>query len=342
MLYLKSYTEDEATVHDTDDNTDETISISRLEDIVFNKGIKVNGVLHNYDGTLYLNSEYSACNKKFSDDYFRLLVWNLVGDDYSFIEPYISMRSPMRIKHNVCGHEYSVTPTKFFSGNRCTNCSSKTYWNIDSLREKVKELGLEVLSDKYYSNRTKLKFRHIICGQEFIAEPRAILNNNLICPFCSRLGNRSFPEYILFTHISKYIECIASYRPDWLILNSGYIGELDIFIPSKNIGIEFDGEFHKDSNLVVKDRYKDLVVSQNNVSLYRIRVAALRDIPLYNSVCFVCENTFNLKTGYNIEAFTNAVNLLCDELDIPHLYLDENNINTMLINYREEISNYER
>ena len=59
------------------------------------------------------------------------------------------------------------------------------------------------------------------------------------CPVCNSEQNTSFPEYALVFYLKKYgLEVIHSYK------EKGY--ELDIYIPSKKVAIEYDGYYwHK-------------------------------------------------------------------------------------------------
>ena len=65
-------------------------------------------------------------------------------------------------------------------------------------------------------------------------------NKGCGCPVCNSERRTSFPEYALVYYLEKYgLDIIHSYN------ERGY--ELDIYIPSKNIAIEYDGYFwHKD------------------------------------------------------------------------------------------------
>jgi hypothetical protein len=69
----------------------------------------------------------------------------------------------------------------------------------------------------------------------------------------------------VFYHIKQYFpDAINSYYPSWL---NGK--EIDIFIPSINVGIEYDGHvWHKDTK---KDLAKSKLCRPNLTSLIRLR-----------------------------------------------------------------------
>lgn len=47
----------------------------------------------------------------------------LVGDEYTPLGIYVSEKVKIKMKHNTCGHEFSIKPVDFLKGKRCPNCS---------------------------------------------------------------------------------------------------------------------------------------------------------------------------------------------------------------------------
>ena len=85
------------------------------------------------------------------------------------------------------------------------------------------------------------------------------------CPICAKETQSSYPEKALYFYIKKIF-------PDAV---SGYKGkemkslELDIFIPSYKVAVEYDGErWHKDPQ---KDNNKDLLCKDVGIKLIRVR-----------------------------------------------------------------------
>ncbi len=83
------------------------------------------------------------------------------------------------------------------------------------------------------------------------------------CPICTSERNTSFPEYAIMYYLLKYdLDVIHSYR------EKGY--ELDIYIPSRKIAIEYDGGlWHK--NRTKNDLEKNFKCKKDGIKLYRIR-----------------------------------------------------------------------
>ena len=85
------------------------------------------------------------------------------------------------------------------------------------------------------------------------------------CPTCSKEMSISFPEKAVVYYISKIEKnIIESFKPAFL---NG--GEIDIYLPNKNIGIEYDGSaWHKNK---LRDIKKNNMCIDNNIKLIRIR-----------------------------------------------------------------------
>lgn len=95
----------------------------------------------------------------------------------------------------------------------------------------------------------------------------ATINNRVKrgCPRCSNVLQVSFPEKAIAFYLRIAGFAIEeNYRPKWLGKK-----ELDIYIPSLRVGIEYDGEiWHKSGR---GDINKDLLCFANGVGLIRIR-----------------------------------------------------------------------
>ena len=88
-------------------------------------------------------------------------------------------------------------------------------------------------------------------------------NNGRGCPICNAERNTSLPEYAILYYLKKHgLEVIHSYR------EMGY--ELDIYIPSKKVAIEYDGYlWHKNKAKI--DLKKNQKCKEDGIKLYRIR-----------------------------------------------------------------------
>lgn len=104
-------------------------------------------------------------------------------------------------------------------------------------------------------------------GHEYQAKAcgRSVLHNG--CAKCKAGNQTSFPEQAIFYYIKQiFPDAINRYRD---IFDNGM--ELDIFIPSKNIAIEYDGSFyHKKDRSLKREKIKYNICRQHQIKLIRI------------------------------------------------------------------------
>ena len=173
------------------------------------------------------------------------------------------------------GHEWQATIDSRNNGHGCPYCSGRCVvkgendlqtvnptlakeWNC----EKNGGLKLEQIT----ANSNKKVWWKCNKGHEWQATI-ANRNNGRGCPVCNSERQTSFPEFALEYYLEKHgLEVIHSYK------EQGY--ELDIYIPSKKIAIEYDGYYwHK--NKMKKDLEKNKKCEKDGIKLYRIREGLL-------------------------------------------------------------------
>ena len=107
-----------------------------------------------------------------------------------------------------------------------------------------------------------------ICGFEWKAEISS-RNKGRGCPRCANATSSSFPEQTLYYYLSNTFESVENRNKDFGI-------ELDIYIPSEKVAIEYDGYYwHKDK--MEDDNEKDALCLENGVKLIRIREKGLKN-----------------------------------------------------------------
>lgn len=110
---------------------------------------------------------------------------------------------------------------------------------------------------------------------------RAYSNHN--CPECNKERNTSFPEQAIFYYLRKtFPDAINRYNPERNV-------EVDIYIPSKKIAVEYDGEYYHQSE---KKRKMD---SRKNIRLHELGITLIRviegngDIPKGTEYSIICK-----------------------------------------------------
>jgi hypothetical protein len=88
------------------------------------KHMKCNNV---YDVTPMGFLKGRRCSKckggvKKSHEEFISDFYNLVGDEYAILGIYKNNNTKITVRHNICNHQYDVTPGNFMNGRRCPQC----------------------------------------------------------------------------------------------------------------------------------------------------------------------------------------------------------------------------
>ena len=66
----------------------------------------------------------SISHLKKSEDMFKKQIWNLTGDEYSLVGPYVDKDTKVKIRHNKCGRVFERLPRHFLDdGQRCPDCT---------------------------------------------------------------------------------------------------------------------------------------------------------------------------------------------------------------------------
>ena len=88
------------------------------------------------------------------------------------------------------------------------------------------------------------------------------------CPICNKRKKSSFPEQAIYYYVkSVFPDAINGYKDENVL---GKRMELDIFIPSVNFGIEYDGRIFHSKQSHEKDNRKYELCHNHNIKLIRI------------------------------------------------------------------------
>ena len=126
-----------------------------------------------------------AGNMRKTTRQFSQEVYNLVGDEYSVLGEYVGSNIKILMKHNKCGNEYEVSPSAFLQGARCPQCKGgvrKTPKQFERDFYSVAQDNYKLLS-VYKNSHTKVKVKHLSCGNVYMVNPTAFLRGER-CPRC--------------------------------------------------------------------------------------------------------------------------------------------------------------
>lgn len=177
-----------------------------------------------------------------------------------------------------CGTLFKRQPHQFLKNgsNGCPNCwirkraiaRKNTAVKKNNFKDNFPNIAKEwsnknsvSSSDVSYNSNKKYWWKCMRCGYEWEA---SIANRvrGTGCPKCKSIFHTSFPEQAIFYYIKKEFKDAVN--------GDKHLGvELDVFVPSINTAIEYDGKvWHRN---YAKDEKKNLICQDKQIVLYRVR-----------------------------------------------------------------------
>ena len=196
------------------------------------------------------------------------------------------------------GHEWEATIKNRVNGSNCPYCAGKrAFPGENDLLTKHPRLAEEWHKERNtipspigiscYSNQKVWWLG--ICGHEWLDTPsHRVMGRG--CPVCNHQNRSSFPEQSIYYYISKqYPDAVSGYTeifPDTM--------ELDIYIPSLKLGIEYDGiAWHQSKAAFDREMRKFLTCKEKSIKLIRIKEARKEtDAYACNHVIY-CDNSLD-------------------------------------------------
>ena len=166
------------------------------------------------------------------------------------------------------------------------------------------------------------------CGHSWQAYISNRTSHNSSCPKCNFKLKTSFPEQVIFYYIKKeYSDAINSYSD---IFSDTM--EIDIYIPSLHLGIEYDGaRWHSSDDAVKRERKKYLICQAEGIYLIRIRetVTSIAEE--------ICDQVILATTEYNTKNFTAIFDELQEKLRCTIAVDLENDRKNILSSYQIKV-----
>ena len=208
-------------------------------------------VKHNECGNVYLvkpnnfingsRCPYCFGRPKKTDAQFKREIYDLVGNEYVFLDPYVNDGTKLRVKHNKCGHTYKVKPNCFIGGSRCPFCCIHTgKTNIQFQQGVYGLVGNEyTFLDSYVNSDTKISVKHNKCGNVYSVRPTDFFSHHTRCPYCNSSKGETIISKILNTLNINY-EAQKTFED---LRDKSYLS-YDFYLPNQNILIEYQGLQH--------------------------------------------------------------------------------------------------
>ncbi|MGG1639861.1 hypothetical protein ACIFQM_00920 [Paenibacillus sp. NRS-1782] len=139
--------------------------------------------------------------RRLTDEEFLARIEELVGREYTFLQPYTTSKTLILVRHNKCEYEYRVRPNDFLQGSRCPRCfhsKPKRYISQEEFLARVEKLtGQEyTFLQPYEFSSIPLMVRHNKCGFEYKVKPNNFFQGHR-CSNCFNLKQRTSHEEFL-------------------------------------------------------------------------------------------------------------------------------------------------
>lgn len=177
---------------------------------------------------------------------FRKEVEILGGGEYELLSEFSAAMEPVRLRHNICKHEFLVNPTHFRRGRRCPKCGGTSRKTHAEFIEEVRLLkgGEYTVVGDYINADTKIILRHEECGREYPVSPAKFLAGRR-CPLCATERRQSPVVSTIQTILrrnGRYFR--EEYWDGQLRGPGGGAMRFDFFLQDERLAVEYDGEQH--------------------------------------------------------------------------------------------------
>ena len=136
------------------------------------------------------------CHGKFKKEHeeFSNEVYSLVKDEYTLLSKYEKDSIHIKIKHNECGHEYTVTPSHFLQGRRCPKCAIRYGEDNNKFNPNLTD-----------EDRVK---RRVLHGESINKWKKDVFQrDNYTCQYCGNRSSKGNPVILNAHHLDGYNWC---------------------------------------------------------------------------------------------------------------------------------------
>ena len=223
------------------------------------------------------------------------------------------------------GHSWEAVISSRTIGNKsgCPICSgNEVLEGYNDLATTHPELA------RQWSEKNELSASHVSRGSrykaiwicenkhEYKATVYSRVNMKSGCPICAKALQTSFPEKAICYYLKLcFSDLIENYRPKWIGKS-----ELDIYIPSLNLAVEYDsGAWHRN---VEKDLKKDKLCNDNSITLIRIRDYRCKPLNDTTSIQFFVKDKGWEELSRSILEIYTFINQKYGEVKVPSIDIE--------------------
>ena len=178
----------------------------------------------------------------------------------------------------VCNNSYDMRPLSRSHGSNCPYCANQRL--LVGFNDLASADPILAMDWDYERNNGKRPEEYLIscrepkvnwicrvCGHQWTQTIKA-RHAGRGCPRCNNRRKTSFPEQVLFYYIKNaYSDTINRYTEMFEDMM-----EIDVYIPSLCVGIEYDGDpWHTSKESLIREKRKYELCKKNGISLIRVR-----------------------------------------------------------------------
>lgn len=189
----------------------------------------------------YCSKKNRGKERRLTDYQFRKKVIAQVGNEYTFLDRYVNTRTPLLVRHNICGNTYKVSPDIFLHNkNRCPFCNKYRPKDEEYFLAYIRDNANNdyTLMEEYVNASTPVRIKHKKCGQSWRIKPTLFMQG-VRCPLCNNIKGENIIVCILglyginYEHPKSFVDLYDKHKLHY-----------DFYLPDYNILIEYQGIQH--------------------------------------------------------------------------------------------------
>lgn len=235
---------------------------------------------------IFIGQGCPICGRKISDEKRKIPLKDVLASfdckKIRMVGEYLGVSRKVACQCEICGHEWSTYPNLIMGNVGCPACAAKA--NGDLYRKSTEQFIQEMMlinSDieiigEYYNSNTHIECRCKTCNNHFTALPSNLIKGKG-CGHCTKSkGEKKIRQYCEDNHI--IFESQKTY--DGLVGVGGRLLSYDFYLPSYNLLVEYQGEYHdgtannqsEDAFLRQQehDKRKQVYATTHNINLLEI------------------------------------------------------------------------
>jgi len=241
------------------------------------------------DSVINGNQRCPDCShhRKLTTEDFKQQVISSIGNDYTVLSEYKNSTTKIKMRHEVCGTEYEVSPNNVVTNHsRCPKCFGTPKHTQEEVQQIITDkLGPEFkLVSQYYNSKKPITVEHTTKHHKFSTRINTILQDAISCPICNESHMESLTRQYLIAHN-------ITFESQKRFPDCRYKRELpfDFYLPENNTLIELDGGqhfkevpyFNQREGLTTRtcrDTIKDKYCTDKGINLIRIGYSELDNL----------------------------------------------------------------